>query len=317
MARNAITKAAARETSAPAPQQLPHSVALVLKDPPPVEVEGELKPVAWRLPTMMPTKEQLEESRAFFAHALKPVGGAMRAALLPYMTIFEIPNLLEGMTEAQELAWFNARFTEYERLIGHLPLDILKSSVDAHVMTGSKFFPAIFEIMQHAGPELEKRKRGAERVGYMLEHLGKPKPKPTEAAFIEDPRHVKLLTLLKWQEQIGSRLYSVDKAAATRRELAKLAEAELDAAAIGERDPEAWALVDYLAGVGSVAHQPAPQPKPPVHPMERSTATPLGAAASAVVREAMAGGKAEAWQAGEPLYQQRQEEPPPPTEIPE
>lgn len=240
-------------------------------------------------------------------HLLRPCGdtgvGECLTPMLFTQAIENLDNLPEKITPDQ---WLSATVDEYARHLRDYPIDILRAACDAHVRGGSQFFPKVFEITKHATPAFEKRKREAWRVDKLIESTARP-VKAAASAFVPEPRHVILLTTLKWQELTGSRLFNLTKAAATRRELAALAEQERVDAVMAGRAVADWATFDYLAGiVEAMASAPASESPPPVHPSVRSTAVSVGDAAEEVVRKAAP----DPWTAGQPLYQQRKEEPP-------
>lgn len=181
--------------------------------------------------------------------------------MLLTQAIENLDNLPERITPD---IWLSNTVSEYARHLRDYPIDILRAACDAHVRSGSQFFPKVFEITRHATPALEKRQREAWRVDKLIEYSATP-ARPAAPAFKQDPAHVRLLTLLKWQEMVGSRLYSTDKAAKTRRELARLAEDERVAAVEQDRPVEEWATADYTAGLPPEPEAPAPlEPSPRV-----------------------------------------------------
>jgi hypothetical protein len=249
-------------------------VALVVKDPPMRQTpEGTLAPSTWQPPTMMPDREQLNEARAYLELALKPAGvEGVRKALMPLFLTMQIPNT-EAMSDNTQQAYFSARAAEYERLLAHVPVDILKTACDAHVRT-EKFFPAISELLKHADPLLEQRKAQQHRVGRMIEARAQGGKKPASPKFEREPEDVRLLAQLRWQEMPGSMLYSPTKARATR---ARLAELGVDA---GDVPPE-------------VASAPLPEASHPIEPPTRvGTFKSAASAAPAIARAPTASGVA-------------------------
>jgi len=216
---------------------------------------------------------------------LKPCGDAgVAEALMPMLLTQAIENLDNLPEKITPDIWLSNTVNEYARHLRDYPADILRSACDAHVRGGSQFFPKVFEITRHATPVLERRQREARRVDWLIELQARP-VKPTPPAFKEEPLHVRLLSMLSWQERLGSQLYNLDKAAKTRRELAVLAEDERIAAVNDHRAVEEWATFDYAAGL-----PPAPPEPEPLDPPTRvGTFASAGiAAASATVASAAA-----------------------------
>lgn len=146
------------------PSSLPHSVALAIADPPMVEVEGELKPGAWNPPTycrFLP--EQLDQAREAMREQLRPAGSqGVREVMLPLIMVTKVAAT-EGMSDGTARAYMAELGREYERHLIDVPLDILKAASDA-CATESAFFPTVADLFRHIRPELEKRKRMADRI---------------------------------------------------------------------------------------------------------------------------------------------------------
>lgn len=212
---------------------------------------------------------------------LKPCGDpGVAECLMPMLLTQAIENLDNLPEKITPDIWLANTVSEYARHLRDYPIDILRAACDAHVRGGSQFFPKVFEITKHATPALEKRQRESWRVDKLIE-CAKTPTKAAAAAFKKDPPHSRLLTILKWQEMPGSNLYSVDKAAKTRRELAKLAEDERVKAVEEGRPVEEWATFDYTAGL-----PPAPpEPEPLEASAKVGTFKSVGAAAAKAVEE--------------------------------
>lgn len=143
---------------------------------------------------------------------LKPVGAdGVQAALMPLMLTQQLENL-DNLPEGFEpLIYLQQKSAEYQRHLEHFPVDILRAACDAHVRLPSKFFPAVAEILVHAVPLLDERKRQQSRLALLTKSGGQPTPEP----FKHDPRDVVLKTLIAAAERRGQH----DKAAAYRHEL--------------------------------------------------------------------------------------------------
>lgn len=245
---------------APLPSSLPPSVAMVVADPPETTVERKgqmvMVPGQWAPPMWPIPKETLETARKAIEHMLKPAGDeGLRAALLPLMLSSVMPNM-DGMEDTTMQAFFAAKVAEYSRLINHVPADIIRDACDAHVLK-SKFFPAIAELMEHATPALEHRKRQAHRIGLLLKGGGQP----IKPAFVPDPEHVRLLGMLKHYERVGGSLYSAAKSNATRKRLQELHDAELELASTEGRDAAEWTVGNRNVGAPVIA-EPLPDEIP-------------------------------------------------------
>lgn len=275
----------------------------------------------------------LAAAKVAIDHMLKPAGAAgVAEALMPMLMTQAIPNLSQLPEKIAADRWLSATVDEYARHLGGYPVDILKASCDAHVRSGNEFFPKVFEITRRATPALELRKREQWRIGQLIEATNRPKQKPTAEPFVQEPEHVRLLTILKWQEKPGSNLYSPTKARETRHRLAELG-------------------VDAGEMPADVANAPLPSPPVQVEPPPKVGAFKSAslAAASALAppsqssvdltraraafwkrqgrdelaynlrndADAMATNREAAWRAGEPVYQHPAEEPPAPDAIPE
>ena len=250
-----------------------------------VERDGALieVPAAWQPPTfgsILP--ELIEQGRKAVAESLKPAGDeGVAAVMMPVMLTTLVPAT-EGMSDTTLQGFYAAKAGEYQRHLREVPLDILKAAADACVRE-SEFFPAVAALLRHAKVELEKRRRQAERIKALIDARNRPQAKP---AFEQEPEHVRLLTVLKWQEKPGSHLYSPTKAHATRARLL-----ELGIKAPGEPPP----LPEVM---------PAVDTKPTLGTLPRD-----GRAWTA------ASDAAPKWTAGQPIY--APEEPPPPDAVAE
>jgi hypothetical protein len=220
--------------------------------------------------------ELLETARQWLDINLKPGGyESVAKALTPLLATTLMPNT-EGM-EPETLQKFGAsKMAEYGRHLIDIPADILEAACDECART-SQFFPALAEIYKHARPMLEKRRRQAERVAILISDAKKPATKPAPEPFKPEPKEVRLRTLRDGCRRNGH----IDRAAKYERELA----------VIEKREPEEWATLEA--------------PKAEV-------GIPTSGKTMAEAREWKRA--PDAWQAGAPLYQQRQEEPPPPSD---
>lgn len=164
---------------------------------------------------------------------MQPCGEAgVREVMLALMLTKQMPGT-NGMSEATQQGFYSAKIAEYSRLLGHVPLDILKTSADLSALE-SPFFPFPADLMKHADPLLGHRQRQQKRILDLIKRGGRPEVvKP----FVEDTQDVKLRTLIAAAMRRGQ----VDKAAGYERELAK----------IEHRDPEAWSLRDEQPSIAA------------------------------------------------------------------
>jgi hypothetical protein len=266
--------------------------------------------------------EMLTEGRGVIERKLMPCGAeAVGPILVPLMISLRRPGE-DGMSPDQVAAYYAEQREVYIKHLKDVPRAILEDACFKHTRI-SNFFPTVHELLIHAEPEIAKLQWQRRWIDRMIEH--QKQPHKTEA-FVEDPPHIKLLTGLKWQEKPGSPLYNHAKAAKSRRDLDALAKVERDASTSEGRECAEWASVDYLAGISeAVAPTAEPQPKPPVHPSERSRAVSVGDVAQAVAERARPNdgemdatpSHVEPWRAGDQVYRRPPEEPPPHDAVPE
>lgn len=216
--------------------------------------------------------ETIDQGRKVIEARLIPCGAAAVGEIVaPLMITLRHPGT-DGLSEEHAAAYYSVQRDRYAELLKHVPREILKRACIAHERV-SNFFPTAHELLKHADRELETlnwQRRWLDRIAVSGQG------KPAAQDFVREPAHVRLLTTLKWQELQGSRLYNPDKAAKTRRELAKLAEDERVAAVEDGRPVEDWATVAYDADL-----PPAPDEPEPLEPSARVGTFKSAAAAAA------------------------------------
>lgn len=271
-----------------------------------------LVPAAWRPPTHRILPELIEEGRKAIARLLEPAGMKLAAqALYPLLVTQILPNV-EGMSDENVENFANTKIPEYARLLEKYPADLLRAACDAHAESGSKYFPAVYELTSHAKPALEKRQRQADRLAILLDLANKPaeswRPSkaPKQEEFKPPPAEERLRAdVERWRNNPDGFLSDMRKRMAVRAEK-RLAEIE-------GREVEEWARDVDLAHTELQPSAEAPVGGP-------SKMAPAGAVTRAVMREttrAMEQAAVEPWEAGKPVYQQPSDEPPPPIDIPE
>ena len=262
-------------------------------------------------------REKLEEASKAMAHLLTPVGEeGLGRALMPLMLTTVMPNM-DGMSDAMQQSYFAAKVSEYGRLLAHYPADIIRDACDAHVKR-SKFFPAIAELCEFAEPALALRHRQAKRLAVLVKNGGKPpvvreefKPEPEEVRlranikrYRDNPNHPIVHTLHRRAIESERRLAVIEG-----REVEEWAKADAPSSPAAATQPIAGTLPGDGAKWSKVgdAHGVTIKRTP-----EQAHAIEQTRKAKATMADA-----GMPWRAGEPLYQQPHEEPPPPDEIPE
>lgn len=218
---------------------------------------------AWQPPEHRVLPELIEQGRQALEHMLKPCGvEGVGKALMPLLLTQEMPKtegLTDGMNEEEAQitlrGFYASHQAEYARHLKHLPLDILRKACDAHVTTGSKFFPSVFELASKANPEHERRKVELERLYALQKNANAPKIE--RKPFEKPPEHERLLVSLKHYETPGSMLYSVAKAKAARKRLQQLVDAELERANDQCRVPAAWTIGNEDIGLAPSIETPS------------------------------------------------------------
>lgn len=168
-------------------------------------------------------------------HMLKPAGAeGVAQALMPLMLTTVMPNM-EGMTDETQQSYFQSKSSEYARLLGGLPVDILSEACDEHVRR-SKFFPAIAELMEFAGPKLAHRQRQASRIKLLIagggqEPAAPPKPMTDEERLEERKRR------LRQTRDTWVRLNRPHHAKRAEQELAELEGREADSELVRAEPP--------------------------------------------------------------------------------
>lgn len=174
---------------------------------------------------------------------LTPAGDAgVREAMLPLMlsTQMRLPPHLAELSDDErnraEKAFYSQQSAEYCRLLGHIPLDILKAAADASVLE-SPFFPFPADLMKHAGPEFDRRKRESERIDRMIAIGGRTQQAKAQT-FQPEPEEHRLRAAIwrGWDARING------KGFLTARLWWSGQEAERRLAQLEQREPENWAL---------------------------------------------------------------------------
>lgn len=62
--------------------------------------------------------------------------------------------------------------TDWRRLLGHLPADVLEAAVDAYIVTPARFFPSLGQFKEVAEPIGKMREVLARRARVALELMG-------------------------------------------------------------------------------------------------------------------------------------------------
>lgn len=235
----------------------------------------------------------LQEWQRILETMMTPVGEkAMPEMLLPLLLSKQMPTMPAGMIaddatdderKEREQLYYSSRVSELVRLLAHYPKDILAKAIDDNARA-SVFFPMPADINKHAEPLLEKRQRMRGRIQLLLMSNGRPQAKTFEA----EPEEVRLrgAIWIGWKYR-GTFTSSITWPSACRAEI-RLAEIE-------NREPAEWAK---QSGPQTVTPPMKRQGRPaqPSQPITDVVAEPV-----------------EPWNAGQPVYQQRQEEPPPPS----
>lgn len=237
--RNVPANRNAAAAPAPAPPTLPTSVALVLKDPIDHQT-GATNPSLWAPPRWPIPNDQLEQARAAIEHMLKPIGAAgVKAALVPLMLTQQLENLDNLPAGFEPAAYLHQKSAEYERHLAHFPFDILRGACDAHARA-SKFFPAVAELIAHAGPALELRQRQRDRIGVLIT-ASNPARKAAEEVpawkrhdLTADERKQWAITRTRELIEMKQKRGMIDGIERLERELAQLEGRPYDAPAVAE-----------------------------------------------------------------------------------
>lgn len=263
----------------------------------------------WRPPEQLPPAVDLRRGVAVLEGQLRPVDKKHAAYCLSKLDAAFNLHLDDDAVEMKLGIWLEACAGVPNDLWSAGILDLIRSwKRDDHY--GRTPEPADF--LGVVKDRIERRQRDLQRTQAMLRQATQGSAKP----FVADPRHVVLLTLLKWQERPGSIAFNVLNAAKTRRDLAALAEVERMAASTEDRPVAPWAAEDYLAGIAVAATAVAPVTSPPPAQQQRSPEREamIRATRAAAAELTRVGFPIDPWQAGEPVYQ-HDEEPPPPDAI--
>lgn len=225
----AIAKASASVPAQKPPQDMPHTVKLLVADP--MTATGEASPSEWQLPDNIKVEAALlDEGKRYIESKLKPCGdGAVAEVLAPMMLTTHRRND-EVLSIDQASATLAAELGEYQRLLRHIPRDLLQKAADDHILVNhSKFFPMPAELLALATPELERRKRQQIRIGRLIDAQKAPKPKDATPPWQRqdmNPEERKQWGITRLRELIelkrkrgGIALNGID---ALERELAKL-----------------------------------------------------------------------------------------------
>ncbi len=260
------------------------------------EVHGrmELAPGTWRPPEHRILPEILDQARAFITAKLMPAGASgvakaitplLLTTVQPTLAVMHDPDDDEETINRKQQAYLTAQMAEFQRLMAHVPADIISKACDAHAME-SKFFPAIAELMKHARPALELRKQQAHRIERLIAAANAPNPREAFKPESDETRH--RAAVARFHKFKGGMIHDKLRAQAI--------ESERWLAAHESREPD---LEQF--GTATPAVLPPPMPRRSPH-SGRKQATDV---------------EPEPWIAGQPLYQERRDEPPMPDEIPE
>lgn len=179
MAREVATrKSASPQLALPLPS-LPQSVALAIADPMARETLSEsgeriMVPVAWEPPKHRILPELLDDARKHIEAKLAPAGEARAGECLLPLLLTQIMPGTEGMSPETVQQFASAKVPEYARHLAKYPVDLLTAACDAHATSGSKFFPAVFELTSRCEPELTKRQRQRDRINAIIDASNRP-----------------------------------------------------------------------------------------------------------------------------------------------
>lgn len=258
-----------------------------------VQVEG-----TWRLPDHRILPELLDEAARTIATQLLPAGEAgVQKIMMPLLLAGLRMPATDGLEEKTMVAFMGEQAAVYTKHLKNIPLDLLDKAADACVKE-SPYFPAVADFFRHAQPEIDRRRRQCGRINALIEESRRKASGVVVKKETEEERLV--ATIKRWRDQGVDVLFGANLKA-------RAVQAERDLAKLKGRPIEEWAWEQTEETKAKTLPPPTIEGD-----IISSKVEIVGNTADRVIVDEHEP-KPSKWQSGEPLYQRRAEEPPPPS----